>query len=175
MSAAAIRPAGPDDVAAIADVHCQAWRETYRGILPDVMVEGLSQTEAMETWTARLAAASADAVFVAEAGDRTLGFASGKPSNEPEADFDGILDTIYILRAGQGLGLGRRLLGTVAGDLEARGFREMGVVVHADNPALRFYEAMGARRVMERTRLHRGHMCPEVLLSWPLPLSLPDD
>lgn len=167
-----LRPAIPGDADAIAEVHCQAWRETYMGILPEDMIDGLTDSEAQARWQRDIADADV-AVLVAEAGGRDgaiVGFVSAKPSDEPEAGFDGILDTLYLLKAGQGTGLGRRLTAAAAAELHGRGFKEMGVVVHADNPALGFYEAMGGRRVMERTRRHRGHLCSEVLLSWPLPL-----
>ncbi|MDD9876071.1 MAG: GNAT family N-acetyltransferase [Magnetovibrio sp.] len=167
---AAIRPAEPPDADAIAAVHCRAWRETYAGILPGAMIEGLTEAEAQARWQRDIADPDV-AVFVGETAAGVVGFVSAKPSDEPEAGFDGILDTLYLLAAAQGTGLGRRLTEAAAAALADGGFREMGVVVHADNPALGFYEAMGGRRVMERTRLHRGHMCPEVLLSWPLPLT----
>ena len=108
--AAQIRIAGPEDAAAIATVHCQAWRETYRGMLPDAMVDGLGPEEAETKWALRLAPESSDEVFLAtDRAGTPLGFASGKPSDEPTAPDAGLLDTLYLLRAGQGLGLGGRL------------------------------------------------------------------
>lgn len=171
--AATIRAAGPNDALAIADVHCRAWRETYQGILPDSMVDGLTAEEALASWGERLDPNSDVSVFVAEVEGAVVGFISIKASDEPTAEFDGMIDTLYIVRAGQGLGLGRALTAAGAAALFERGFTEMGVVVHADNPALGFYQAMGGGTVAERNRLHRGHMCPEVLLSWPLPLVNP--
>jgi len=173
--AARIRPAGPDDAAAIAAAHCLAWRETYRGMLPDAMVDGLGQDEATEKWTARLGPHAPDQVFIAEDSAGTaLGFASGKPSDEAADPDAGLLDTLYLVKAGQGLGLGRRLLYTVADMLDTAGYSRMLVVVHAENPAARFYAAMGAARLLERERMFRGHLCPEILWSWALPLAPPE-
>ena len=171
---ATIRATSPTDAAAIADVHCRAWRETCRGILPDVMVDGLTAEEALASWSQRLDPDSGVSVFGAEVEGAIVGFISVKSSDEPTADFDGMIDTLYIVQAGQGLGLGRALTATGAAALAENGCKEMGVVVHADNPALGFYQAIGGRTVIERTQLHRGQMCPEVLLSWPLPLTLPN-
>ena len=160
--AARIRPAGPDDAAAIAAAHCLAWRETYRGMLPDAMVDGLGPH-------------APDQVFIAEDSAGTaLGFASGKPSDEAADPDAGLLDTLYLVKAGQGLGLGRRLLYTVADMLDTAGYSRMLVVVHAENPAARFYAAMGAARLLERERMFRGHLCPEILWSWALPLAPPE-
>lgn len=167
---ATVRAATPADAAAIARVHATAWRETYTGILPQEMVDGLSEDEARGLWTARLAGAAPHGVFVAESDGDVVGYGSGRANDDAEIGAAGLLDSLYILRAGQGLGLGRRLTVAVADELHGRGLADMGVVVHADNPALGFYKAMGAREVVRRTRPHRGFPCPEVLLDWDLPL-----
>lgn len=171
MTAAGLQRAAGDEAALLARLHCRAWRETYRGMLPDAMVDGLGLTEAEAKWRERLAPASGHSVFVAEtaAGD-AVGFASGCASNEDAAPNAGLLETLYLVKAGQGSGLGRRLLATVADDLAAQGFDEMIVVVHADNPAAKFYAAMGAAELCRRERAFRGHLCPEILWRWPLPL-----
>ena len=166
-----VRAAEGGDAATIAHLHCQAWRETYRGLLPDAMVDGLTLDEALEKWTRRLTPEAGHSVFLGlDGAGQPVGFASGRASNEDAAPAAGLLDTLYLVRAGQGLGLGRRLLEAVASALVDRGFADMIVVVHAENPAARFYAAMGAARLGERERLFRGHPCPEILWSWRLPL-----
>ncbi|HNI60392.1 MAG TPA: GNAT family N-acetyltransferase, partial [Pseudomonadota bacterium] len=35
MGQGPVRPAGPDDAEAIARVHVETWRATYRGLVPD--------------------------------------------------------------------------------------------------------------------------------------------
>jgi hypothetical protein len=47
-----LRPATPADAAAVAYVHVQAWRETYRGIMPDAVLEGPSVEERARAWRA---------------------------------------------------------------------------------------------------------------------------
>ena len=170
---ALVRPAEAADAGEVAALHVEAWRETYRGILPDAMVDGLTMEEALASWQAALAPASDQMAFVgANANGRLVGIASGCRSNEPSAPDAGVLDKLYIVKAGQGLGLGRRLLAAVAEALHAQGHAEMIVVVHADNPAAQFYAAMGGHEAARRERLHRVHPCPEILFAWPLPLSL---
>jgi GNAT superfamily N-acetyltransferase len=173
LGGALVRPALTADAEEIAALHVTAWRETYRGILPDAMVDGLTMEEALASWQAALAPASDQSAFVGgDVNGRLVGIASGCRSNEPSAPGAGVLDKLYIVKAGQGLGLGRRLLAAVAEALHAQGHPEMIVVVHADNPAAYFYAAMGGREAARRERLHRGHPCPELLFTWPLPLPL---
>jgi len=166
-----VRPARPDDAPAIAKVHVQSWRETYVGILPQAMVDGLTEPESRERWIEATQPESTSHLCVAEADGRIVGFASGCPATDADIGCDGMLDFLYIVQAGHGLGLGRALTEAVAANLHAQGFAGMGVIVHADNPALGFYKAVGGRVVVERQRPHRGFAVSEVLLSWPLPLS----
>jgi hypothetical protein len=42
MEVMIIRDASPADAAAIARVRVDAWRETYRGIVPEAFLDGLS-------------------------------------------------------------------------------------------------------------------------------------
>ena len=42
-SAVVIFPAGPADAEALARVHVQSWRETYRGLLPDAYLARMSE------------------------------------------------------------------------------------------------------------------------------------
>ncbi len=165
-----VRAAIPADAAAIASAHVEAWRETYAGILPQEMIDGLTAPESQDLWTRSTQPESGSQVFVAEVDSYIVGFASGCPATDRDAGAGGMLDFLYVVSTAHGLGLGRRLTEAVAAGLHGRGFADMGVIVHADNPALGFYKAMGGRVLVERVRPHRGHPCPEVLLRWDLPL-----
>ncbi len=74
---------------------------------------------------------------------RNRGSGAGGPNRGTEADYNGQLYLIYVLREAQRWGLGRRLTASVVADLLARGFSSMIVWVLSDNPARRFYEGLG--------------------------------
>jgi ribosomal protein S18 acetylase RimI-like enzyme len=90
-------------------------------------------------------------VFVAVngAGD-VAGFVSGGAmpaeirGRAPIQNHDAYVDALYVLAAAHGAGTGRALLGTLALRLYDRGFRALALHVVADNPAVRFYEHLGA-------------------------------
>jgi hypothetical protein len=46
-----IRPARPGDETAIARVHVDSWRTTYRGIMPDDVLAGQSVERRERQWT----------------------------------------------------------------------------------------------------------------------------
>lgn len=111
-----VRPARPEDAEGMAHVHVQSWGETYRGIMPDEVLdhpEALSRRERM--WTAILTDEryAANTVAVAEDDGRIVGIAMSGPSREEGADGWRELHVLYLLAAHHGTGIGRRLLQAV--------------------------------------------------------------
>jgi ribosomal protein S18 acetylase RimI-like enzyme len=162
----AIRRAQAGDAAAIAVVHVAAWRETYAGLVPERMLSALSVQERTRRWHRILTMpepARASAVFVAvSAAPDVVGF--GSCGRQPLADlvaggFAGEFSALYVLAAHQRRGLGRRLLALMAEDLMAREVRGAALWVLRDNePARRFYEALGAKVVGRRIETVGEHV-----------------
>lgn len=127
-----IRAADPEDAPAIARVHVDSWRTTYRGLLPDHVLANLSLEERQASWQQRIDAPAlgrcSGFVFVAEdVTGRVVGFASGGPERENDSDFEGELYAIYLLKEHQGRGLGRRLTKHVVERLRSLGHNSMRV------------------------------------------------
>ena len=146
----AIRAASEADAGAIARVHVASWNETYTGLLPDVVIANNSEERRRALWTRVLGEGTRD-VFVATRDDAIVGFVSGGAmpatirGRAPIPDYDAYVDALYVLAASHGRGIGRALMGTLALRLRERGFRALALHVVADNPAVRFYERLGAR------------------------------
>lgn len=66
LSAAVVREARSDDAAAIARVHVDTWRTTYRAIMPAEFLAGLSYENRERQWTRALGDPEANFIFVAE-------------------------------------------------------------------------------------------------------------
>ena len=166
-----IREATIDDAPAIAAVHVTAWRETYRGIVPDDFLDGLAVEPRERMWRDTLARRAERAVYVAEgAGGRVIGFASGGPreaSDPAYASYTGELYAIYLLREAHGQGTGRELVHAVAGRLAEAGMRSLLIWVLAENPSCRFYEALGGTLVGEQPITIGGQALVEVAYGWP--------
>jgi ribosomal protein S18 acetylase RimI-like enzyme len=147
----AIRAASTADAAAIAAVHVTSWRETYTGLLPEGVIVNNTEQRRRALWTRVLREGTRD-VFVAT-GDAGLvvGFISGGAMPEtirgraPIPDHDAYVDALYVLAAAHGRGIGRALIGALAQRLRERGFRALALHVVAANPAVQFYEHLGAR------------------------------
>lgn len=167
-----IRAASIDDVPAIAAVHVASWRENYRGIVPDDFLDGLAVEAREHGWRTRLANLTADqAFYIAEDADgRVVGFACGGPrqaSDPAYIPYTGEVYAIYLLREMHGQGTGRALVRAVAGRLAEHGMRSLLIWVLAENPARRFYEAIGGMLVGEQPITIGGRELVEVAYGWP--------
>jgi L-amino acid N-acyltransferase YncA len=163
-----IRPAQTSDAPGIARVHVDAWRSTYRGLVPDAFLDGLQSEPREHFWRATLSDADAPArVFVAQAADGAIvGFAAGGPARDDRPPYDGELYAIYLLDTQQRRGLGRRLTLAVVRQLLATGHRAMLVWVLADNPSRGFYAALGGQQVGSKVVEIGGVELEELAYGW---------
>ncbi len=147
-----VRVAAAADAPAIARVRVDAWRSTYRGMIPDAYLDGMSVDESEAHWRRILEAAPGRfSVFVAEEGERVVGFAAGHMLEPPKLACDAELSAIYLAADRRRTGIGRRLAGTVAAAQRGHGATALLTWVIAGNrPARAFYEALGAELLVEQ-------------------------
>jgi L-amino acid N-acyltransferase YncA len=161
-----IREATPADAAAIAKVHVDSWRTTYRGIMPDEVLASLSYAERESNWVGILHD-KLKFTYVAEEGGRIVGFANGGAERGLEPNLKGgELYAIYLLEGHQRAGAGRALVREIARRLRDAGFAKMIAWVAVGNPASRFYEALGGREAGRKQRRIRGAVIDEVSYVW---------
>ena len=148
----AVRPAQPADAAAIAKVRVDAWRASYRGIVPDAYLDGMNVADSTAFWQRILASGSPNAsVFVATVDDEVVGFAAANVRDPPRLGFDAELSAIYLAPERKRAGLGRRLVAAVAAVQRERGANGLIVWVFAKNRDARaFYEALGGELLVEQ-------------------------
>ncbi len=139
-----IREARCEDSAGIAAVHVASWRSTYRGLLPDNYLEQLAVEPRERYWAGLLcAAAPTQVMFVAESQGQIVGFAAGGAERSGKYHYQGEVYAIYLLEEYQRQSIGRRLIESVASRLAQVGMNSMLIWVLTENPARRFYEALG--------------------------------
>jgi GNAT superfamily N-acetyltransferase len=163
---AVIREATIEDIPGIARVHVDSWRTTYKGIVPQRIIDSFTYEQREALWR-RYIPGNASFVYVADVGGEVVGFASGGPARQEEApDHAGQLYAIYLLQEHQGKGIGRRLFDAVVRELVRRGLYSMAIWVIAENPACGFYEAMGGSKVYERLEEADDKMLLEIGYGW---------
>lgn len=164
-SASIIRKALAADAPAIARVHVDSWRTTYRDIVPEEHLAKLSCEKREELWN-RVITDPRQFTFVAEEVGRIVGFASGGRNRGGEADYLGELYTVYLLQAQQQRGLGRRLTFGVARELAKVGIPTMLAWVLRENPACEFYLKLGGKPVASKLTIIGSKTLEEVAYGW---------
>ena len=136
-----VRPARPEDAAAVAAVHVRTWQAAYDHVFGAERLAVLDEQlpARVERWERLLREESG--VWVAEDDARIVGFVGWGGSRD--AGGEGELYSIYVLPEAWGSGAGRALLAVAREALQA-GYPESILWVLEDNPrARRFYEREG--------------------------------
>lgn len=160
----AIRSATEEDAGAIAHVHVESWRTTYKGVVPESYLAGLDETARTASWRAWIE--SGIPVFVAVRDGSVVGFISGGPMRDLLEGYDAELFTIYLLQHVQRCGIGAALLRKLAWRLDQEGFKSMAAWVLEDNASSTFYERSGALRVASKEIEIGGVLLPVVAYGW---------
>ena len=163
-----IRTATVDDAAAIATVHVESWRTTYKGIVPADFLARLSYEQREQFWRQVLTEpGGAGFVYVADDGHgQVVGFVSGGPERSGDTLYTGELYAIYLLAPYQGQGIGRQLASTLVTRLIQEGMTALLLWVLAANPARKFYERLGGQPVYEKMVTIGGVPLLEVAYGW---------
>ncbi len=141
-----IREATGPDVDAIAQVHVEAWRAAYPGLVPQAFIDSMTAEKRRALWREHVGDPQMRA-FVVEDAQGIAGFASWGPAEDPDrAAMTAELHGIYLLPRAIGIGVGRDLLARVTRDMTRLGYERATLwVLEANARARSFYEATGWR------------------------------
>jgi ribosomal protein S18 acetylase RimI-like enzyme len=163
-----IRRARKEDAEAIARVHVESWRSTYRGIIAADFLANLSLENHAERWREILRTQNQkDYTFVADNTDGQIaGFISGGPQRDLKIHYEAELYALYLLESAQRRGLGRRLVLAATSHLLRDGFKNTLVWVLENNPSRKFYEALGGQYVTEKAIMIGDQKLTEFAYGW---------
>ncbi|HEV8398063.1 MAG TPA: GNAT family N-acetyltransferase [Vicinamibacterales bacterium] len=152
-----MREATGRDVAALAALHVETFRETHGG--------GPAVSVREEQWQRILSANDAtDFTLVVEAtANQLVGFARGTRHDGGVPGYQGVLNKIYVLRRFHRHGLGRLLVCDIARRFVNQGVTSMLLFGDARNPSNGFYEHLGAVRLLSpEGEFHGGYGWPDL-------------
>ncbi|MEM7164692.1 MAG: GNAT family N-acetyltransferase [Planctomycetota bacterium] len=169
-----IRPATLADVDAIATVHVQAWHETYTGLIPQRILDGLSVPKRAEMWAQQLRAPTfgknGESLWVCDdAATGIVGFVNSGPNRFTEYALTGEIQAIYLLQSHHGRGLGKQLLWRGAASLKEAGHAGFVVRVLTTNPTAGFYAAQGGTILGEYDEVLAGEALPHQVMGFTIP------
>ncbi len=158
--------AGPDDADAVARVHAESWKATYRGILPDAYLDSEVDGERTRYWHAALADTRYPIVKLAREAGSVVGLIA--LHNDPEDEgYDFTVEHLHLLPESKGNGLGRKLMKEAAIAAQAAGAANICLWVFEDNTAaIGFYERLGGVTDAYGTDKFAGGDAPDRRIGW---------
>lgn len=160
-----IRKAEPDDAGAIADVHMEAWRGAYSGIIPYRTLTAMINRRGPGWWANAIRRAAT--VLVVEIGGTIVGYATIGRNRARELKQQGEIYELYLRPEYQGIGLGTRLFAAARRTLVDHGLKGMVVWALEDNDnALAFYAGVGGRDVAEGVEVFEQKALKKVAFVW---------
>ena len=164
-----VREAMRADAAAIARLHLRNWRAAYRGIVPDDLLDAITEESRRQHWDRVLVERDGtEFVYIAEDEDgRLLGIASGGPEVGGDPHYHGELYVLHVRPDAQGRGVGRALMRAVARRLAAADITTLLVwMLRENHPARRFYAALGGQFVREQPAIFEGITLMDAGYGW---------
>ncbi|MDJ0784118.1 MAG: GNAT family N-acetyltransferase [Desulfosarcinaceae bacterium] len=161
-----IRRAHPGDAGAIAKIHVDSWRSTYKEILPRAFLNNLNHRRIEREICIGLLAPQMLWLVVEEQGGRPVGYICGGPERSNNEIYRSEIYELYVAPGFQRRGFGRRLLSVLADHLYARNFYSIMVWVLAGNPSRRFYEKTGGLYVGAKSIVFAGRPLQAIAYGW---------
>ncbi|TAL30253.1 MAG: GNAT family N-acetyltransferase [Alphaproteobacteria bacterium] len=163
-----IRRARVTDAGDIARVRITGWWQSYKGLMPDELLNKLD----IEADTTRLREAFADKEnkslrFVVEQAGKIIGMGACGKARQSEDAKRGEVYAIYLLDEAKGQGIGTKFMREMVGVLMANGFESLQVCVLESNaPARKFYEKLGGRLAGKGVFQYGGFEMADVTYVW---------
>ena len=143
-----IRRAAADDADQLGEVSVKAWQWAYRGLMPDDVLDSLRPSSRSKAWKAWLNGGAGPhfKAWVAELGDKIVGFAAASEPRDTEQLPSGTREllSIYLLEDHVGTGVGSRLIEEIEASWRAES-APAGVLwmLKTNERTRRFYERHG--------------------------------
>ncbi|MDN4525625.1 GNAT family N-acetyltransferase [Fictibacillus fluitans] len=139
-----IRKALPGDEEAIAFVHVDSWRTTYKGVVDEEYLQKMSVEDRKAMWKGIIEKPLPEnQLYVACINQEIIGFCSGGANRTGRFLYDGEIYAIYILQEYQRRSIGSRLIRKLAQGFLDSGYHTMLVWVLQDNPCKVACERLG--------------------------------
>ncbi|MBQ0138875.1 MAG: GNAT family N-acetyltransferase [Kurthia sp.] len=161
-----IREAVLADARNIAYVHVITWQKTYHHILPKEMLSKLTYRNRENIWKKNILRTNNHVWVIENNEGQIIGFADTSKREKMAHKNTYNLTSIYILPNYHGRGWGKKLLHEIFKFYKEQQVEEVYVGVLKGNPAVHFYEHLGATKVKTVSIDFAGELIDEVIYRW---------
>lgn len=153
MDNLSIRSASLVDANSIANIHVQAWKESYRDILTKDFLDNLSVEKRLQ-WRKKTLATEdgATKTLIAIKNERIIGFCDIGKNRDTTINYPGEMYALYLLNAYKKIGIGQQLFNMAINNLHEQHMMPcVAWVLKENSPARRFYEKNRGQAIKEKT------------------------
>jgi GNAT superfamily N-acetyltransferase len=160
-----VRPARREDSHTLAEIHAEAWRGAYSGIIPHLSLERMIAHRGASWWD--MAVGARQPPLVLEFDEKPIGYATFGRNRSGGAQFQGEIFEIYLHPIYQGLGFGGRLFADARRQLLERRLKGLVVWALADNDgACSFYLGLGGKPIAEGAECFGKVSLRKIAFAW---------
>jgi len=165
LKTSSIRRARRGDANGVAEVHAEAWRYAYRGIIDGTQLDRMINRRGAAWWEAMIN--RRDGILVLEMRGKIAGYVTFGQSRLRDLAYRAEIYELYLLPEYHGLGFGRALFEAARATLQRNGYRSVAVRALADNViAIGFYAAIGGVELDRRLEAVGRKVLPVVVFGW---------
>jgi GNAT superfamily N-acetyltransferase len=169
-----ISDATANDINDLSEILMSGWQESYRGIIRDSWVDGLSVDEFIEKWRSWLSEEGLKVKIARDDEGEASGFVSyGKLKTPPPGSspirplYSSEIYGLYVVPACMRQGLGRRLFNCAVKDLIETGHKSLCLWTFEKNKrASEFYKSLGGQRCGKRDVSVGPDQAREICYGW---------
>lgn len=159
-----IRGANTKDIESIASLYITNWKKTYINLLPDDFLNELTLSDGIKKWQEYITKEK-HKIFVAYENEKLLGFSACKEDEELKNCL--YLDSLHVLEASRGRGIGTKLIKVVGNYAYVKGYKHMSIcIVKGNNNAKKIYEKIGAKHYKDFIDNFGNVKCNSEKLIW---------
>ncbi len=160
-----IRLARQSDAPIVAEVHDEAWRAAYRGLIPGAELEKLISRRGPSWWDAAIR--KGNRIALLGFGDEIAGYANYGRNRAKALTYEGEIYELYLRPKFIGLGLGQRLFHSARKDLASHGLDSLVIWALTDNDAaMRFYRGLGGKPVARSSETFGDRPLDKTAFGW---------
>jgi len=138
-----VRKATSKDISAIANLLISNWKQSYRGLLPDIFLDKLDLDYGIQKWQSFIAKEDHH-IYVAYERDVFLGF--GAFYDDSEINNCLYIASLHVSEASRGKGIGTRLIAKIKDDALQNEYNQMSIcIITGNDGAKNLYTKLGAQ------------------------------